>query len=326
MPPQHNKRKPKPSKAPSPPPPQEPSAPRPARREREPARRPWLGPLALAGGLLLALAVLVGGVLLGRQLGPWRAASLPPTSSGPKRAAIVDQTALSHPNPELTRGLAADLTAAGFTVDTYTGKEVNIALYRSLASKGYRLIVCRTHSTNDILDTRLSGQPVYLFTSELYEKYRYVPEQMTAQIGMAKVAYEEESPPYFAIGPEFVQRSMAGQFDRTLLIIGGCKSLDTLALAQAFIAKGVAAVVGWNDWVDLSHNDQAIQKLVHALTAENLPLGQAVQETMAQVGPDPTYKSTLVYFPDYQQDYRVGAAGSGLLAADSGSRFKGWGV
>jgi hypothetical protein len=290
---------------------------RPARREHGPARRPWLGPLALAGGLLLALAVLAGGVLVGRQLGPWRVASLPPASSGPKRAAIVDQTAINHPNPELTRALAADLTAAGFTVDTYTGKEVTIALYRSLASKGYRLIVCRTHSTNDILDTKLSGQPVYLFTSELYEKYRYVPEQMTAQIGMAKVAYEEESPPYFAIGPEFVQRSMPGQFDRTLLIIGGCKSLDTLALAQAFIAKGVAAVVGWNDWVDLSHNDQAMQKLVHALAVENLPLGQAVQETMAQVGPDPTYQSVLVYFPDYQQDYRVGTAGSGLLAADS---------
>jgi len=305
--PAQRKRKPKPQKTSPPPPSQEPPAPRPARRERGPARRPWLGPLALAGGLLLALAVLAGGVLLGRQLGPWRAAPLPAAYSGPKRAAIVDQTALSHPNPELTRALVADLTAAGFSVDTYTGKEVTIALYRSLASKGYRVIVFRTHSTNDILDVKLSGQPVYLFTSELYEKYRYVPEQMTAQLGMAKVAYEENSPPYFAIGPEFVQRSMAGQFDRTLLIIGGCKSLDTLALAQAFIAKGVAAIVGWNDWVDLTHNDQAIQKLVHALTVENLPLGQAVQETLAQVGPDPIYQSVLVYFPGYQQDYRAGA-------------------
>ena len=310
--PSQRKRKPKSPKAPSSPPTPEPAASRQARRERGPTRRPWLTPLALAGGLLLALAVLVGGALLGRQLGSWRAASLPPTASGPKRAAIVDQTALSHPNPELSSALVADLTAAGFTVDTYTGKEVTIALYRSLASKGYRFIVFRTHSTNDILDTELSGQPVYLFTSEPYDKYRYVPEQMTAQIGMAKVAYEEESPPYFAIGPEFVQRSMAGRFDRTLLIIGGCKSLDTLALAQAFIAKGVAAVVGWNEWVDLSHNDQAIQKLVHALTAENLPLGQAVQETMARVGPDPTYQSVLVYFPDYQQDYRVGTADTGV--------------
>jgi len=305
--PAQRKRKPKPQKTSPPPPSQEPPAPRPARRERGPARRPWLGPLALAGGLLLALAVLAGGVLLGRQLGPWRAAPLPAAYSGPKRAAIVDQTALSHPNPGLTSALVADLTAAGFSVDTYTGKEVTIALYRSLASKGYRVIVFRTHSTNDILDVKLSGQPVYLFTSELYEKYRYVPEQMTAQLGMAKVAYEENSPPYFAIGPEFVQRSMAGQFDRTLLIIGGCKSLDTLALAQAFIAKGVAAIVGWNDWVDLTHNDQAIQKLVHALTVENLPLGQAVQETLAQVGPDPIYQSVLVYFPGYQQDYRAGA-------------------
>jgi hypothetical protein len=257
--------------------------------------------------LLLALAVLAGGVLLGQQLGPWRAKPLlTPAPAGPKRAAIVDQTAINHPNQELSNALAADLTAAGFTVDIYAGQEVTIALYRSLASKGYRVIVFRTHSTNDILDTKLSGQPVYLFTSELYEKYRYVPEQMTAQLGMAQVAYEENSPPYFAIGPEFVKRSMAGQFDRTLLIIGGCKSLDTLALAQAFIAKGVSVVVGWNDWVDLSHNDQAMQKLVHALTAETLPLGQAVQETMAQVGPDPTYKSVLVYFPDYQQEYRVG--------------------
>mgnify|MGYP005862988559 CR=1 FL=1 len=92
---------------------------------------------------------------------------------------------------------------------------------------------------------------------------------------------------------------MTGRFDDTLIIIGGCQSLGTPDLAQALLDRGAAAVVGWNEWVDLHHNDQALLHLLRGLTVEKLTLEQAVRKTINEVGPDPTYESFLTYLTQY---------------------------
>lgn len=211
-----------------------------------------------------------------------------------RKAALVDQIALTNPNPEFIDQAVAYLTDAGFEVDVYQGKEIIVEFYRTLPTKGYKLILLRTHSTN-ILDEKIPGGPVFLFTSEVYDKNRYVKEQLTNHIGRAKLLYDPNSPLYFAIVSGFVRYDMAGYFDDTLIIIGGCQSLGTSDLAQAFIDRGAAVVVGWNEWVDLSHNDQAILHLLRGLTVEKLTLEQAVRKTMNEIGPDPSYKSVLTY-------------------------------
>ena len=228
----------------------------------------------------------------------------------PRKAALVDQVALTNPNPEFTDQALAYLREAGFSVDVYEGEEITIEFYRTLPAKGYQLILFRTHSTN-ILNETLPGGPVFLFTSELYEKNKYVKEQVANRIGRARVLYDpstalrrgsgqgsghrDNSPLYFAIVSGFVRQDMKGRFEDTLIIIRGCQSLGTPDLAQAFIERGASAVVGWNEWVDLSHNDKAILHLLRGLTTGRLTLEQAVRKTMNEIGPDPAYKSILNY-------------------------------
>jgi hypothetical protein len=218
----------------------------------------------------------------------------PTPTPAPRKAALVDQIALTSPDSEFTDQALAYLREAGFSTDVYEGEEITIEFYRTLPTKGYKLILIRSHATN-ILDGGLPGGPVFLFTSEIYEKNRYVKEQLTNRIGRARLLYDEDSPLYFAIMSGFIRQDMKGRFDDTLIIIGGCQSLGTPDLAKALIARGASAVVGWDEWVDLSHNDQALLYLLRVLTTDKLTLEQAVRKTMNEIGPDPAYDSVLTY-------------------------------
>jgi hypothetical protein len=212
----------------------------------------------------------------------------------PKTAALVDQIALTNPSPSFTEQALAYLSEAGFSTDVYEGEEVTVEFFRTLPEKGYQLILFRTHATN-VLNENIPGGPVFLFTSEPYDKDKYVREQLANRIGRTKILYDDDSPLYFAIVAGFVRHEMEGRFDDTVIIIGGCQSLGTPDLAEAFIGRGASAVIGWNDWVDLSHNDQALLSLLHSCTEEGLTLEQAVRKTMNEIGPDPAYDSTLTY-------------------------------
>jgi hypothetical protein len=221
-----------------------------------------------------------------------------------RKAALVDQIALMNPDPEFTDQALAYLEEAGFSVDVYEGEEITVEFYRTLPAKGYKLILVRTHSTN-ILNETMPGGPVFLFTSEVYDKNRYVKEQLANRIGRAKILYNDDSPLYFAIVSGFVRYEMTGRFDDTLIIIGGCQSLGTLDLAQALLDRGASAVVGWNEWVDLSHNDKAILHLLRGLTTERLTLEQAMRKTMNEIGPDPAYQSMLTYLTEEGGTYTL---------------------
>lgn len=249
---------------------------------------PGIGPIAVFLALL-ALIVSTTTCSSPRQVPP-----TPTQEPEVRKAALVDQIALTNPDPEFTAQALAYLEEAGFSVDVYEGEEITVEFYRTLPTKGYKLILIRTHSTN-ILNENIPGGPVFLFTSELYDKNRYVKEQLANRIGRARALYDDNAPLYFAIVSGFVRQDMTGRFDDTLIILGGCQSLATSDLAQAFIDRGAAAVVGWNDWVDLPHNDKAILHLLRGLTTEKLTLEQAVRKTMNEIGPDPAYDSTLTY-------------------------------
>ncbi len=112
-----------------------------------------------------------------------------------------------------------------------------------------------------------------------------------------RVLYEEDAPALFIVGPDFVRQSMKGRFENTLLIIGGCDSLSTTALADAFLERGATAVVGWNGLVDLTHNDQALLYFLRMLMVEGLSVAQAVARTQVDIGPDPVLGSRLMFYP-----------------------------
>jgi len=225
---------------------------------------------------------------------PQEVTPIPTAVPESRHAALVDQIALTNQNTEFTDQALAYLNEAGFSTDVYKGEEITVEFFRTLSEKGYQLILFRTHSTN-ILNETQPGGPVFLFTSELYDKSKYVKEQLANRIGRVKLLYDDNSPLYFAIMSGFVRHDMVGRFDDTLIIIGGCQSLGTSDLAQALLDRGASAVVGWDEWVDLAHNDQALLHLLRGLTTEQLTLEQAVRKTMNEIGPDPAYDSTLTY-------------------------------
>ena len=252
-----------------------------------------------AGILALALFVLVVGSRLGH---------LPPPLPRARMAAIIDQVALSSPNPEFIQQARSYLTSAGFSVDVYEGESITVEFLRTLPTRGYNLIVFRTHSTNDFIDPAPPGKPVFLYTGERHDRYRYTYEQLTRQIMAGRVLYEEDAPKLFIVGPEFVRHGMQGRFEGTLMLIGGCASLATPELAEAFLERGATAIIGWNGLVDKSHNDRALLHLLRLLTVDELPIEQAVLHTRFEIGPDPTFNSIPTFYPFDQGKYSLAIA------------------
>jgi hypothetical protein len=80
----------------------------------------------------------------------------PTTRPDGKKAALVDQIALTNPNPQFTEQALAYLSEAGFSTDVYEGEDITVEFYRTLPEKGYQLILFRTHATN-VLNERIQG-------------------------------------------------------------------------------------------------------------------------------------------------------------------------
>jgi len=230
-----------------------------------------------------------------------------PEVGGPQ-AAIVDQLGAIYPNQDFIQEAYKDLTSAGFKVRIYLHDEVTIDFYRYLPSKGYKIIVFRVHSAIPLKELvrrsyPIKGEPVFLFTNEPYDKNRYLPEQLTDQVVQVQVT--NSSPSYFGIGPEFVKQSMNGRFSKTLIILSSCAGLYSTDLSDALIDRGVSAVVSWNVLVELSQTDKAVAFLLKELCVEKLNVKQSVERTMSQVGPDPKYGATLLYYPTEASDLSV---------------------
>jgi hypothetical protein len=221
------------------------------------------------------------------------------TPSQPK-AAIIDQTGLSFPTPDFLAEAEAYLVDAGYAVDQYPPEVLTVDFYRTLPVKGYDLILFQTHATSEVMldgedeqSSRAAPGP-FLFTTEEYAQQRYLRLQLEDQVRASRLFFEG-SPLLFALGPKFVDRSMRGTFANTVIIIGGCQSLAVPDLAQAFLDRGASVVIGWDEMVNLSHNNAAMLALLEGLMAEGLSAPEAVERTMEAVGPDPSYDSSLVY-------------------------------
>jgi hypothetical protein len=210
------------------------------------------------------------------------------------KAAIVDQLSLTYPNQTFIEAATDILKQAGYTVDYYSGEKVTVEFYRDLPTHDYRVIVLRVHSA-------LCGDspPVNLFTSEAYSATKYLHEQLTDQIGEATfLPYHEGDPAYFSINAGFLRQSLHERFQNTTIIMMGCGGLAYEDLAKAFIERGAKVYIGWSGSVLASHTDQATISLLNDLILKKQTIRQAGENTMNEVGPDPSSKSILGYYPD----------------------------
>jgi hypothetical protein len=247
--------------------------------------------------VVLLVATLIANLAVGGLL--LRNAFRGGSSAGPKTAAIVDQLGLTQPNPSFAQMAGSFLEQAGYVADYYPGEQVTVDFYRDLPSHHYDLLILRVHSaiataidadTGEEIETEYLG----LFTGEPFDVTRYPKGQLK---GLGKARYYEGAPPLFGIASDFIRYSMRGEFHGAIVLMMGCEGLTMDATAKAFVDKGAKAVVGWSGPVSASHTDTAAEHLLRHLLLERAPTSDAVAQTMAEVGPDPTYDSRLVVYP-----------------------------
>ena len=238
---------------------------------------------------LVAIAGVAGWFLLLRSDEP----------SGPPSAAIVDQLSLTFPNEEFVQEATAKLEAAGYTVDYYPGEEVTVNFYRRLPTRGYDLILFRSHADRLLTETPAGElvDEVILFTSEPYTTERYQSDQANNDLVIAR--YREGGEPYFGIGAGFIDNgdNGAGDYDGATIIMMGCEGLLSERTAEAFVARGAEVYISWDETVSAAHTDAATDVLLQYLLIEGLSAGDAVARTMAELGPDPFYGSELAVYP-----------------------------
>jgi hypothetical protein len=225
----------------------------------------------------------------------------PENSTSKLRAALVDQVSLNSPNQTFVQAVTEMLERANYRVDYYSSGSVTVAFYRDLATRGYSLIILRVHSTTGEYPL------VFLFTSEPYSRSEYVDEQLTDKLVPVALSSEEADRGilYFGITPAFVESSINGEFANTIVIMMGCGGLRSTSMATAFIERGAQAYVSWDGSVSATYTDQATTQLLQHLVTEGQTIKQAVTNTIREVGPDPTYNSTLQYYPPQSGNYEI---------------------
>lgn len=211
------------------------------------------------------------------------------------KAAIVDQLSGTSPNGSFTNDTKSILASAGYSVDYYSPDGVTVDFFRSLPSKGYGLVILRAHSTGWI-----TGNPVAIFTSELWRSDRYVSEQLTGSVGEANLyPLLPWNQGYFVISSRFVRYSMQGSFPNSIIIMMGCTGLKDSEMAQAFVARGASVYISWDKSVTADRTDASTITLLRSL-AIGKTVREAVDATMKLVGPDPAFGSHLAYYPEDQ--------------------------
>ncbi|MCH8194377.1 MAG: hypothetical protein IIA65_10235, partial [Planctomycetes bacterium] len=77
---------------------------------------------------------------------------------------------------------------------------------------------------------RTETEYVSLFTGEPYSEGKYAEEELDR---LGKAVYYEGADPLYGIGPRFVEESMQGRFDDTVIVMMGCDGLRSQRTAQS---------------------------------------------------------------------------------------------
>lgn len=239
----------------------------------------------LATSALVAVALVVGLLFCNLSSGGG-----PPAE--PRTAAIVDQLSERDPNPGFVAAATEMLEGAGYVVDYYPGEEITVSFYRELPTHDHDLIVLRSHSARlrKIWRYELVDE-VVIFTSEPYRPRGWYEDQKAQRL--AKMRYHEGGEAYFGIRAEFIRTAMPGEFEDATIILMGCDGLESQTTAQAFLDKGASAFVSWTGAVSGSHSDAATERMLELLLVEGLDTVDAVERTVAEVGPDPVFGAQL---------------------------------
>ena len=218
-------------------------------------------------------------------------------------AAIVDQLGKEFPNPTFVNNATDILKSKGFSV-THYNKTLDVGFFEGLAKYNYGMIILRAHSA-----LREDNSTVDLFTSEEFSDYKYRQKLEDGYLTKGEIFYEP--PPrkyYFAITSRFVE-NLEGRFPKSIVIAMGCWSLKPKAeqLANAFIAKGARAYIGWTDLVLLTDTDNETLRLLSMLLNENKTVAEAISQThpYPYTGGNKTILSRMNSYPTTAGNLRI---------------------
>ncbi len=243
---------------------------------------------------------------------------------GPPRAAIIDQLYDDIPSTYFHDRASDLLETAGYEVEIFTTEQLTVDFYKKIPTMNYELIVFRTHAIgNNGTDDSKDGK-VSLFTGEKYRDDKYISEQLAGQISKGapyrnsaidvsanlteisssnQTSFEvitpweivDDSNPYFLIGAKYVDEIMEGRFPNSLIVLGGCSTLYNPTLANALIDRGASSVIGWDNLVGNSNNDQSMLAFLENHLINDMEIKDAVDAAMSKYGKSTKYEATLSF-------------------------------
>ncbi len=280
----------------------------PPKKKRSRRRRP--SPGQRLGGIFLCIVLPVGIVAAAIAIIAVFLVGQKSAQAPELRAAIVDQLGLTDPNPSFADTITPVLEKAGYSVDYIPPDQVNVDFYRHIPEQKYTLIIFRVHiarfdensltqsdpeKRQAIIDA--FGNEAFLFSSEEYDSSKYSDDRSQYRLFAVRNLAGSGDTKFFGIAPQFIESSMQGKFNGTTIILMGCDGLTFDTTAKAFVKKGASAVIGWNSLVSAPHTDAAIESLLPKLATQKLAYGEAISQTMTEIGKDASYDNALKIYP-----------------------------
>ncbi len=212
------------------------------------------------------------------------------------KAAIIDElsssklSSMSRRQNQTFITKAQELLHERFSEVDYYSDNATVDNYKTLASSGYKLIIWRAHSALNLNSKYIAISSSERFGSKNYDQYS------NDQLTLCNIT--DDPYLYFAITPKFIEESMDGRFEDTVIILMSCNGLkpEYGKTAEALIQKGAKILVSWDNWIESSENDNAITLLLQHLIVQNSTIGEAVGVAR---GPYPSIygPSELIYYP-----------------------------
>ncbi len=217
------------------------------------------------------------------------------------KAAIIDQLHTDIPNLHFQNKTQTLLEDAGYQVDLFTTEDITVDFYKKLPTMNYKFIVIRTHSIafGTIEDS------ASLLTGEIYDVELHLREQLLKQVGKAvpflpdyvdKVGWSTlTNQTYFTIGAKAVNEIMEGDFEKSIIILGGCDTLSGPNLADSFLKRGASVVIGWDGLISSNDNDRTLLQLLENILSNGEDINNAVELINENFVSRSQYSPTLKY-------------------------------
>jgi len=218
-------------------------------------------------------------------------------------AVIIDQLHDFIPNPYFKEKAIQYLELAGYKVDVFTTEDITVDFYKNLPSLNYKYIVIRTHGLEDVN----YNNATYLFTGEKYDINKYIPEQLSNQLGKGAPIYGEErnlieeknedleDRMYFLVGSKLVDELMVGKFPDSIILIGGCESVRNKDLAKSLILRGASEIVGWDRTIGSNENDRIMLEFLEKTLVDKEKIQDVVIELNDKFSSELQFSSELNY-------------------------------